>query len=178
MAKRKRTETISLRVDRSIKIRIEALSAIRQLTATSLLEQLIFHASQEQFLVPGKGVKPYQNDDGMISLEDALNSAEHEVPELFKIRLYYIAPNAVGDKDRFFIETILDNLEIFGGDTPVFDDQDIGPLIDSPLSAPSLDLVKIRDYWGILNEWHNFTIKNPTWNFPFGKFLELLDSKT
>ncbi len=113
----------------------------------------------------------------MITLDEALNCAEHEVPELFKIRLYFIAPSAVGGRDRFFIETILDNLDVFGGDTPIFDDGDVGSIIDKPIKAPSLDLAKLETYWDVLNDWHNFTIKNPSWNFTFGKFLELLDSK-
>lgn len=173
MAKRKRTETISLRVDRGIKLRIEALTAVRELSATSMLEQLIYHSAQEQLVMPGEAAKPIPGCDGLISLEDAITSAEHEIAALIKIRLYFLAPSAVSTKDKFIILTILDNLDIFSGITQVFDEQDHSALFNPSFKSPALDIAKLEKYEGVLEKWHEFRVKNPSFNFTFESFISI-----
>lgn len=173
MAKRKRTETISLRVDRGIKMRIEALTATENLSATSLLESLIYTAAQETMVTPGEAADMSAAIDGLISIEQAITAAEHEIPALMKFRLYFLAPAAVSQKDRFIILTVLDNPEVFRGVTPVFDADDYSGIVSASFNGPHLNITRLEAMESTLEKWHDFRVKNPSFNFTFEAFVQM-----
>ena len=175
MAKRKRSETLSLRVEADIKRQIEALAAFHGTSATSLLESFVKEASAEAIVIPGEEVRSLFGEGRRISITEALSVADHEEPEITRLRLYFIAPKALSEKELRICTTILNNLDIFAGETPVFDEAVADQAVQEKLgSRLSLNLKKIREMAPVLDEWHSFHLRNKGWKSDFRFFLEMI----
>lgn len=172
MAKRKRSETLSLRVSADVKRQIEALAAFRGTSATRLLESMVNEAAAEPVIIPSEETRDLFEPEQRISITKALVASAHEEPEVARLRLYVIAPQALSDKDYRIASAIVENLDLFSGETPVFEELLIDEKVKARLGrrlAVSLD--KIRHMEPALEEWHSFLLRNKGWKSGFDFFL-------
>ncbi|WP_278438930.1 hypothetical protein [Pseudomonas oryzihabitans] len=174
MAKRKRSETLSLRVSTEVKRQIEALAAFHGTSATGLLEGLVKDEAIKAVLIPEEEVRDLFEAGQRISIDRALQVSDHEYPEIARLRLYFIAPDALSEKDLRISSTIVDNLEIFGGETPIFEEFVVDEILRAKLGRrAAVSLEKIRQMEAVLEEWHSFHVRNKGWKSDFRFFLEM-----
>ncbi len=171
MAKRKRTETISLRVTGDIKRGIEALSNLRGLTATKLLEQLVRYATQEDTVETSTTLHELGVESATVN--DVVDACEHETPELYKFRLYHVAPNLLSSKDIAFVETVLGHPEEFMGSDQIFDAQDNGHLKLDKIKVAGLNIEHIKSQETMIHNWIDFKAKNPEMSMTYEMFKRL-----
>lgn len=178
---RKKTETISLRVNPIAKNLLEGISASEGKTATEIVEKLIADAAK-QMLVDKLGVAagPGFTDIHDMDLYTVICSAYVENdPVLTKLRIFYLAPELVTDRDKSIISTILDSPDIFAGKDPIYNVEDRSSTESQAYNIfvkqgiPELDLKRIRDGWESLEEYVIFKSKNKNLNSSFAAYLKL-----
>lgn len=172
VANRKKTETIHLRVDTVSKATLECLAAVLETTSTQILLDLIDAKSMQ---VHTRKMRDEINDqisiDGRMVLKDAIKLAyDCEDPILAKLRLSYIADDALSSKDQTITSMILQHPHYFSGDTEIFSKSE--NLVKEGEQIPSVSLKKIYERMESLEEYASFREKNP-WKTSYEAFLNL-----
>ncbi|AVJ24079.1 hypothetical protein [Pseudomonas sp. MYb193] len=175
MAVRKKSETINLRVSPESKNLLEGMSNVLGKTATQIIEELIAVAAKSvQLKKLGDIVDTESLKDEGLDLPTVVEAAYVEGdPVLTKLRMFYIAPSAVGERDKLIVSAIVESLDIFFGPSELFSDEDIPLKSDFRSMTPMLDLHKIYNKWDVLEEYAVFRGKNKSLNSTFSAFLKL-----
>lgn len=177
---RKKTETISLRVNPVAKHLLEGMSAFQGKTATEIVEDLIADAAMRvQVDKLGDVVADFR--DVVMDLYTIVHALYVENdPILTKLRIFFVAPTLVTERDKVIISTILDSIETFEGDDQLFDIKDESSRkqhsnleVANSSSTPRVDLEKIRANWEFLEEYVLFRTKNKNLNLSFPAFLSM-----
>lgn len=177
MAVRKKSETINLRVSPVSKNLLEGMSSVLGKTATQIIEELIAAAAKSVQLKKLGDIVDTESLKGEgLDLPTVVEVAYVEGdPVLTKLRMFYIAPSAVSERDKIIISAIIESLDIFSGSSELFADEDIPLKSNFRSMTPMLDLYKINNKWEILEEYAIFRGKNKSLNSTFSAFLKLTD---
>jgi hypothetical protein len=178
---RKKTETISLRVNPLAKNLLEGISAFRGETATEIVEKLITDAAKQMLVDKlGAAAGPGFTHIHDMDLYTVICSAYVENdPVLTRLRIFYLAPELVTDRDKSIISTILDSPDIFSGKDLIYNVEDPSSTESQAYNKfvkqeiPELDLKSIRDRWESLEEYVLFKSKNKNLNSSFAAYLKL-----
>ncbi|WP_339528560.1 hypothetical protein [Pseudomonas mucidolens] len=175
MAVRKKSETINLRVSPESKNLLEGMSNVLGKTATQIIEELIAVAAKSvQLKKLGDIVDTESLEGGGLDLPTVVEVAYVEgEPILTKLRMFYIAPSAVGERDKLIVSAIVESLDMFSGPSELFADEEIPLKSNFGSMTPKLDLNKIHNKWEVLEEYAVFRGKNKSLNSTFSAFLKL-----
>ncbi|WP_146136250.1 hypothetical protein [Pseudomonas simiae] len=177
MAVRKKSETINLRVSPESKNLLEGMSNVLGKTATQIIEELIVAAAKSVQLKKLGDIVDAESLKGEgLDLPTVVEAAYVEGdPVLTKLRMFYIAPGAVSERDKLIVSAIVESLDMFSGPSELFAGEDI-PLASSFRSmTPTLDFHKIHNKWEVLEEYAVFRGKNKSLKSTFPAFLKLTD---
>lgn len=177
MAVRKKSETINLRVSPESKNLLEGMSNVLGKTATQIIEELIAVAAKSVQLKKLGDIVDTESLKGEgLALPKVVEAAYVEGdPILTKLRMFYIAPSAVAERDKLIVSAIVESLDMFSGPSELFADEDIPLKLNFRSLTPMLDFHKIHDKWEILEEYAVFRGKNKSLNSTFSAFLKLTD---
>ncbi|EPA7430578.1 TPA: hypothetical protein VDT85_005694 [Pseudomonas aeruginosa] len=176
MAVRKKSETIHLRVQPLSKLLLEGLANVANTTSTRIIEDLILEAAKEAKVVD---VNDIIDDrllkNGKLSLIDALTAAYHPEPILTKLRIYYLADDALSYREEVIARSILDHPEFFSGDQEVFSAKE--KIIKEKYfhEVPRISLERIAESINLLESFAAFKEKNPKLITVYREFLKMME---
>lgn len=151
----KRTETLSIRINPHIKAGLAAAANYSDTTMSTVIEHAL-QAGIDQAIIPAdeinKDFRRIYCNDGPGPLGRIIKYAWHDNPVLMSIRLYYLFPKALGERDRIIYSTVLITDMFAGGDNIFFDTPSLAEF------APSVDLAKIHTFYDKLVGFAEFRI--------------------
>ncbi|WBG63653.1 MULTISPECIES: hypothetical protein [Pseudomonas] len=172
MAKRKRSQTISLRIHPFVRSGLELLAGVEQKSLTGVIEDRLLSSLKE-----AKIPRPAFLNDNVelgpeISLFRFLQLVWHEDEAIFKTRLHIMLPEALDEVSALATSTVFHNLDLFEGGDDLFDGCAI--VLDSP-AIPKLNVDKLNDMWVPLLRYAQFLIKNRGIKLDFQQYITAID---
>jgi hypothetical protein len=179
MAVRKKVETIHLRVSSTSKACLEGLANAAGNTSTRVLEELIAEAATKLEI---QGVDSAVDErlwvNGDWTLLKAMQLAQvPDDPILKKLRLYFLADEAVSLKDRYFVEAILWSSDLFSGDTDIFLDSERVITNADDHRIFKVDLDAINRQMSSLEDYAEFRFKNKSVSPSFREYMKMIEVK-
>ena len=151
-ANRKASEIIHQRVLPEHKRMLAALTNLtNSRTETAFLTGLLEATARKQMVVGCLGE---------ISLPEALEFCEKAETTVQKLlRTFFVAPAALGRKERYIAQTIMENPLYFAGSDPIFtEDEQYSPTIRTRVSP--VDISKIESHLQVLADYFVFMSNN------------------
>jgi hypothetical protein len=179
MAVRKKVETIHLRVSAISKACLEGLANAVGKTSTRVLEDLIAEAAAKfEIQDVDSSVDDRFWGNGDWTLLEAMQLAHvSDDPVLRKMRLYFLADEAMSQKDRFLVGAILWSPDLFSGDTDIFlDSEQVLTEEDDPRLL-KVDLDKINRQMSSLEDYAEFRVKNKSVAPKYTDYLKMIEAE-
>jgi len=179
MAVRKKVETIHLRVSAISKACLEGLANAVGKTSTRVLEDLIAEAAAKfEIQDVDSSVDDRFWGSGDWTLLEAMQLAHvSDDPVLRKMRLYFLADEAMSQKDRFLVGAILWSPDLFSGDTDIFlDSEQVLTEEDDPRLL-KVDLDKINRQMSSLEDYAEFRVKNKSVAPKYTDYLKMIEAE-
>lgn len=177
MANRSKKTVLSVRVSPYAKSCLDALASMKGQSLPELIESMLEQSIEgvmidSPFLVRDDKVRHGRGHNGKIGLAELMRAVWTEDQELFKLRLYFVVPDALSDRDKAIGKAILDNEEMFAGRDGLFEGG-AAAYIASDSVLPKLNLSVVRLYWPLLAEYARF-LANNSLNLSFPDYIEML----
>jgi hypothetical protein len=177
--KEKKVEAIHLRVSATSKARLEALSNALGKNSTRVVEDLVAEAAARFEIMGVDGaVADHLWLSGTWNLLEALQLAHvPNEPILKKLRTWFLAVQALSQKDRVLTETILRSPEIFSGETEIFLESE--GVIENPDERRTfkVDLDEINRQMPSLQDYAAFRLKNKQISPSYRDYLKMIEEK-
>ena len=174
MAIRKKSEIIHLRVEPQSKLLLEGLANLGNTTATRTIERLLMEAAESaQVSEIEIAISESVLTDGGLTLKAALELAVVDRdPIIIKLRLSYLAHDALNTADQLITSAIISSKNIFGGEEEIFTKAE-GILKSEEFdSVPRIDTEKIAANMDLLEDYADFRIKNPNIMMSYKEYLK------
>lgn len=176
MAVRKKSETIHLRVQPLSKLFLEGLANIDKTTSTRIIENLILEAAKAQTVDVDDVISDDCLENEVLTLNNALEMAfDSRHPILTKLRINYLACDALSFKDKMITLSIIINPELFSGDEAIFSESEGIIKPDDFSEIPRVSLNKIETHTDSLEKFAEFREKNPMLKIKYKAFLKLAE---
>lgn len=154
--KPKRSETLSIRIKPNLKEQLAIAANYMECSIASVVEQAVARG-MDQAKVPFEDVgsqllrSAFEGGTG-VPLSHIYNYAEHSIPLVMQLRLFFLMPKGLSVKERLICEAIVTQPE-FSGDDPIFED-------DSSLKtgAPSVDVTKAMREMALLESYADYRV--------------------
>jgi len=177
MAVRKKAEIIHLRVSAISKACLEGLANAMGKNSTGVLEDLISEAASKlevQEIDNAVDDRFWPNGDWTLLKAIQLAQVPDE-PILKKLRIYFLASEALSLKDRFLIEAILWSPDFFSGDTNIFLESEgvITNADDHRLFKVDLDA--ISRLMSSLEDYSDFRFKNKSLSPCYRDYMRMVE---
>lgn len=162
MAIRKKSEIIHLRVEPQSKLMLEGLANLSGTTATRVIERLLLEASEiAQVMDVEDSIDDSVLTGGKLTLREAIGLAlVDQDPIITKLRISYLANDALSLTDQFITIAIISSPELFEGVVEIFAKSEKIIKTKELNNIPSVDLKKINSHMKSLIDFANFRIKN------------------
>jgi len=174
MAIRKKSEIIHLRVEPQSKLLLEGLANLGNTTATRTIERLLMEAAENtQVSEIEDAISESVLTNGGLTLKAALElAAADRDPIIIKLRLSYLANDALNTADQFITMAITSSKNLFSGDEEIFTKAE-GILKSEEFdSVPRIDTEKIAASMDLLESYAEFRIKNPNIMMSYKEYLK------
>lgn len=178
MANRKKSEIIHLRVEPHSKLILEGLANLGGTTATCVIERLLLEASETTQVVDiEESIDDSILADGKLTLREAIDLAVVDRDQIItKLRMSYLANDALSVSDKFITLAITSSLDIFGGEVEIFAKSE-NIIRDKDLNnIPRVDLEKIHEHMKSLTKFAEFRVKNPNIFMRYKEYLRVAKS--
>ncbi|WP_025128579.1 hypothetical protein [Pseudomonas sp. PH1b] len=174
MAIRKKSEIIHLRVEPQSKLLLEGLANLGNTTATRTIERLLMEAAEStQVAETEVAVSESVFTNGGLTLKAALELAlVDRNPIIIKLRLSYLANDALNTADQFITLAIISSKTLFGGEEEIFTKAEGILKIEEFDSVPRVDTDKIAANMDFLESYADFRIKNPSIMMSYKEYLK------
>lgn len=155
-SKQKRTEALSIRITPDLKYALSLLSNIYGLTISTIIENMLEtaleHINIDRNIVYGE-IK--YNINGAINIKNILKLVVNPNPIITRLRLFYILPSGLTEKEKFISEAIVKSA-IFYGKQSIFKPK---YSVDNT-EIPNIDLEKITEHEEMLSNYAEFMMHN------------------
>lgn len=179
MAIRKRSETIHLRVGTISKACLEGLANATGRTATRVIEDLITEAaSKYQAMDVDSDVDDEYWSKGEWSLLSALELAlVPDQPMLTKLRIYFLAGEALSPKERIIAGAIVLSPHLFSGATDIFNESE-RVQNKNPKRTVRVNMDEIARQTPILEDYAEFRVRNKLVALKYEDYLKMIEENT
>lgn len=175
MAIRKKSEIIHLRVEPQSKFILEGLANLGGTTATRVIERLLLEASEiAQVMDIEESIDDSILADGKLTLREAIDLALVDKDQIItKLRISYLANDALSVADKFITLAIISSLDIFGGEIEIFARSENIIKEEDFNSIPRVDVEKIHEHMKSLTKFAEFRVKNPNIFMSYKEYLRV-----
>ncbi len=160
MSKREpRKETLSVRINREVKAGLSIAANYSGESMATVMEQALV-ASIQTTRVSASDVHGRLADAhaerGSVPISKILYFVQHHLPEITMLRLFYLFPKGLTDRERTICEAVVANPAIFAGSHPLF-----VPFPDPGVDdVPLFDVQKLSQHMPSLKAYAQFVSHN------------------
>lgn len=123
-SKPKRSETLSIRINPALKGQLTIAANYLGASIASVVERAVTEGMNQAKIPPedigAESLIAAFQDSGGVPLPHVYKYAQHSIPLVMQMRLFYLLPKGLSKKELIICETIAGGSR-FGGDDPVFD---------------------------------------------------------
>lgn len=176
--KEKRSETLSLRINPALKDQLAIAANLLNCSIASVVESVVAEG-MSQAKVPfedigSAGLISAFQDEGGVPLPYVYKYALHEIPLVMQMRLFYLMPKGLTNKDQVICETIA-TVPRFQGDDRVFEED-----MALKISAPSISIENVAAEMETLESYADYKLhemqRADGFNLDYESYLKLKKS--